>query len=359
MLQALREEYRLEILSWAPVDLDAINRHFGTDLRPGEMVFHRINPLLRLLVDLWPVPASLLKTSLLLRRCRRMAGRFPILLTVNNEADFGRRGIQYIHFPWNYLPRPMVDLRWYHLTVLVRLYRWLCATLAEFTNDGVRRNLSLVNSRWTAQRVRERYGEVEMQVLYPPVQRPEGALPWEGREDGFLCLGRVSPEKELEKVVAILREVRRAGRDIHLHLAGSYFDSDYGRRIRRLAEAEGGWILLEPDLTRRQVEELMARHRYGIHGMREEHFGMAAAEMAAGGMVVFLPDGGGQVEIVGDQPLLRYASPEDAVAKILAVLDDPLRQGLLREHLLARSALFSRERFVERVREIVGGFNPR
>ena len=45
----------------------------------------------------------------------------------------------------------------------------------------------------------------------------------------------------------------------------------------------------------------MATHRYGIHGMREEHFGMAPAEMARAGAIVWVPRGGGQTEIVGGE----------------------------------------------------------
>ena len=53
------------------------------------------------------------------------------------------------------------------------------------------------------------------------------------------------------------------------------------------------------DASRDEVRALMATHRYGIHGMREEHFGMAPAELARAGCIVWVPRGGGQMEIVG------------------------------------------------------------
>ena len=52
----------------------------------------------------------------------------------------------------------------------------------------------------------------------------------------------------------------------------------------------------------------MASHRYGIHGMREEHFGMAPAELARAGAIVWVPRGGGQMEIVGHEPALMFDS---------------------------------------------------
>ena len=68
----------------------------------------------------------------------------------------------------------------------------------------------------------------------------------------------------------------------------------------------------------------MATHRYGIHGMREEHFGMAPAEMARAGCIVWVPRGGGQMEIVGREPVLMYDSEDDAVEKIV---EDARRSG--------------------------------
>jgi hypothetical protein len=71
---------------------------------------------------------------------------------------------------------------------------------------------------------------------------------------------------------------------------------------------------------------------------------------------VFVPDGGGPVEIVGDDHRLRFASVDDAAGKILATLRDPIGQAALRAHLAARAAGFSTERFVTRLREIVRSF---
>ncbi len=100
----------------------------------------------------------------------------------------------------------------------------------------------------------------------------------------------------------------------------------------------------------------MGTHRYGIHGMREEHFGMAPAEMARAGIIVWVPKGGGQVEIVGQEPALMYDAEEDGAARITAVLADPAAQQRLRTSLAARAEMFSTDRFVREVREIVSAF---
>ena len=90
--------------------------------------------------------------------------------------------------------------------------------------------------------------------------------------------------------------------------------------------------------------------------MREEHFGMAPAELARAGVIVWVPRGGGQMEIVGNEPALMYESEEDAAHKIRAVLADSELQEKLRAGLSTRAERFSTERFVREVREIVNAF---
>ncbi|HEY2992570.1 MAG TPA: hypothetical protein VGM22_07145, partial [Methylomirabilota bacterium] len=89
-----------------------------------------------------------------------------------------------------------------------------------------------------------------------------------------------------------------------------------------------------------------------IHGMLEEHFGMAPAELVRAGCLVWVHDAGGQVEIV-DDPRLTYGSVEDAVAKIVATIRDPHETATLRKHLAERGAMFSTERFMREVRAAV------
>ncbi len=98
---------------------------------------------------------------------------------------------------------------------------------------------------------------------------------------------------------------------------------------------------------------LITTHRYGIHGMVDEHFGIAPAEMMCGGAIVFVPDDGGQVEIIGGEPQLLYGSPAEAVEKIARVLNDENAQRELRDVLAARAELFSTEQFTRQMREIV------
>ena len=350
MLEALREDYELSVLTWEPFAPQAIDRFYGTALAGAGITTHGVAAWLRRSLDAIPLPLSLLKTSLLLRRAKRMAAGFDVLLSANNEADFGRPGIQYIHFPWGYQPRPPVDLRWYHPRVLRSLYYRLCVAIAGFSFDSMRANVSLVNSAWTGGMMQRRHG-VAGRTLHPPVPGDFPDVPWAAREPGFLCIGRIAPEKEVERVVEILAAVREVVPDVHLHIVGTPGPPAYCARIRRLAERHGGWISLNESLPRADLVRLIAGHRFGIHGMREEHFGIGIAEMVRAGCVVWVPDGGGQVEIVSDARL-RYASVEDAAKKILRVLQDPAELAAVRADLAARRDLFSTERFAREIRAI-------
>jgi glycosyltransferase involved in cell wall biosynthesis len=354
MLQALRDEYELTVLAWRPVDLEEVNRFYGTTLRPADVRVILAPAALRWAVDAMPFPLGLLRTCVMLRLGRRLAPGYDLLLCANNESDFGRPGIQYIHFPWNFWPRPEVDFRWYHVSLgLVRAYHRLCHGIAGVSFDRIRQNVTLVNSDWTAGKVREAHG-IESVTLHPPVAGDFPDLPWSEREDGFVCAGRFAPEKNLDAVIDIVAALRLRVPSVHLHLVGGR-DSQprYERRIRRRAAAHPDWIFLHQDVSRSELTRLFGQHRYGIHGMLEEHFGMAIAEMVRAGCIPFIPNGGGQVEIVGGDERLVYRDPTDAVEKAARVLVDPGLQHALRADLARQRDDFSAERFAARLREIV------
>jgi glycosyltransferase involved in cell wall biosynthesis len=193
-------------------------------------------------------------------------------------------------------------------------------------------------------------------VVYPPAVGKFADVPWDQRKDGFVCIGRISGEKRIQLMIEILAAVRRAGPQVHLHVVGKLFDAGYLDSIRRLVQASAPWVHLHENLSRPELAELISRHRYGIHAMLDEPFGMAVAELISGGCITFVPNRGGQVEIVGNDERLIYSSREDAVNKILRALREPDYQASLRNHVASRRSLFGAERFANRIREVVGDY---
>jgi glycosyltransferase involved in cell wall biosynthesis len=357
-LQALAPEHRVTVLTWQPVEIEPVNRFFGTSLRRNDFDTIEVPRRWRAMADALPVPAALIKMSLLMRHTRQVSGGFDMVFGLHNESDYGRRGIQYVHYPTYLRPRPAADLRWYHPPQLgLDLYYALADRVAGFSLDRMKANLTLVNSHWTGERVSRLLG-VTTRTLYPPVIDPAPGAAWAERHNGFLAVGRISPEKEYERVMRILSRVREHMPDITLTIVGTSdrHTERYFHTLQSLANSMGAWVRFRDNLSRDEVRRLMATHRYGLHGMREEHFGMAPAEMARAGAIVWVPLGGGQVEIVGGEPGLIYDTDDDAVRKIAETLEDAPLQQRLREHLATVAEQFSATRFTEQVRDIVNGF---
>jgi glycosyltransferase involved in cell wall biosynthesis len=251
-----------------------------------------------------------------------------------------------------------VDLRWYHAAQWpLRLYYAAADWVADFSLDRLKQNVTLVNSDWTGAHVQGFLG-VTTRTLYPPVADPAPGAPWTERRNGFLTIGRLSPEKEFERVMTILARVRERGPAVTLTIIGTWdrHARRYRDRLFEQARSLGSWIEFRQNVSRDELRALMATHRYGIHGMREEHFGMAPAELARAGTIVWVPRGGGQMEIVGHERALMFDSDEDAVDKIVRTLANPGEQQRLRDLLASTSEKFSTAHFVEQVREIVNEF---
>ncbi len=358
VLQALVPAHRVTVLSWQPVEVAAINRFFGTTLHGGDFESLIVPRTWTWLPNLLPVPATLVKLALLMRYTRRVSADFDVIFGVHNETDYGRRGIQYIHYPSYLRPRPAVDLRWYHRPrVALSAYYALADRIAGFSLARMRSNLTLVNSDWTGAHVRAFLGG-EPRTLYPPVADPGPGLPWDERAPHFLAIGRISPEKEYERTMRILARVRTEAPGLRLTIAGTSdrHSARYLAGLERLARELGDWITFRLDLDREELRRLMGSHRYGIHGMREEHFGMAPAELARAGVIVWVPRGGGQMEVVGHEPALMYGDEDEAARKITAVLQDSAAQERLRRQLAALASQFSTDRFMREVRAIVTAF---
>jgi len=356
MLDALQDEYRLTLVTMGHLDLDLLNRAYGTQIDPAKIACRFL-----------PVPAGMsrrfaaLRGFRLARYCRRHAREFDALVSAYNVMDFGRAGIQRISdFSFDdsvrraLFPKKDAGTKIFYQDSLWRsAYLWLGRALSGTSEAGWKKNLTMANSNWTRDILKQRFG-IDSVVVYPPVHGGVVDVPWEEREDGFVVMGRLVPEKGIESIISILENVRRV-KDVHLHIFGRSDDPAYAARLEALAAERSPWVRLEGSIFGPEKMAFLARHKYGISGCRHEAFGVAVAEMVKAGCVVWVPDGGGQVEIV-DHPELIYPDDAQAAARIIAVLGDPWKEAALRSHLAGRSEAFSTEKFVREVRAIVHGF---
>ena len=93
MAQALAPHHDLTILSWWPVDVDPINRFFGTALsaRPFTRTWCRPHGERRLVRFRCRQRSSDRSADAL---HRRIAANYDIVMGAHNETDYGRRGIE-------------------------------------------------------------------------------------------------------------------------------------------------------------------------------------------------------------------------------------------------------------------------
>jgi len=358
-VEALKDRYDVTLISGGPTDLCRLNAYYGTNIKEGEVSILRA-----------PMPPGLrnstrfvgLRWRFTLRFCRQVAPSFDLMINGYGPADFGTRGIQFIaDFAFDAeLRRTFHPLAgggrdwWYGPSLWRAAYTRICEAVSSTAGRGRERNLTLANSNWGADLMRQRYG-VESAVLYPPVAGRFPDVPFENREAGFVCLGRITPEKRVHTIIEILDRVRRKGHDIHLHIVGGLDRSEYCRSLQALSVRHRDWVFLEGSLFQTAKSDLVSRHRFGIHGCEIEAFGIAVAEMVKGGCIVFVPNGGGQVEIV-NHPALIFENEAEAVEKIDAVLTHEAEQETLRAHLRQGSKAFSVNSFTESIRRIVAEF---
>lgn len=358
-LEALQHDHDLTLYTLSPPDIEALNDFFHTDVAPLTVrTAGSLGPALR---NQMGHRLARLQAALLGRYCRRSLDT-DVAVSTKNEFAFDVPSVEYVHSPQFASSDPALDDR----SPVAEAYRRTCASLAgiraekfggdRFENDGCPTRL-LANSKWTAATVEAAYG-ADADAVYPPVA--VDALPdrdWADREPGFLTVGRIGPSKNVLRNIEVIERVRDRGHEVHLHVVGPTTDGVYQREVKRAA-AERCYIELAGAVTREELRELIASHRYGLHGRHYEHFGMAVAEFAAGGMIPFAPDSGGVVEILDDDQRLLYRSPDEAVEQLDRVLSDPTLQAALRERLQGVTSRFGRDTFRENVRSVVAEVLP-
>ena len=360
-LQALSRDYDVTLLCWKRPDLEAMNRFFGTSLADGDFKVIATHTIIRRIVALDPDPGSIQSWCVLLRRCKAIQHRYDLTVGAEIEADFGVPGIQYLvcSAVSGLYPRVWHNLEsgaFSRIRGLIggKLRPWMM--VANFSFDRMKKNLTLTDSNWVGDLVRQTYG-IETTTVYPPAGGNFLRPPWSQREDGFVCIGRLHADKRIEWIIDTLARVRAEFPGLRLHIAGSRDDARhapaYRRQLLSLIRCHASWVELHEDLTRTELIQLLARNRYGIHAHTEEHFGIAVAEMLLAGMIPFVHHHGGPAEIVERDPRLTYASADQAVRNILQMVSNREIQKETIARLAKRAELFTAQRFMDEIRAVV------
>ncbi len=357
--EALADRSDFTWLSWRGLDLGRLNRFAGTTLGPDRVKQQTATRMMRAVGETVNFvdkdPYCIQRWSLLMRAAKRRASAFDLLISCNDEMDFGRPGIQYIHFP--YL---RASMEWNGTSLGLRQdYRnrpW--RMISGFDPARFASNLTLVNSDWTGEHVKELYG-LEPRTLYPPVPGDYPERSWDDRDKAVICVGRIAQDKRLERIFEIVRRTRDTVPGLRLRIAGVAYSGpggDEGLAFARQAAEQNDWVDLHLDLPRDALCDLMCRSRIGIHAKEYEHFGISVAEMVRAGAAVFVHDSGGQVEIVGRDQRLVYEDVDEAAAKVARVLLDAQYRASVLQHLDQQKAMLGTKTFCSKMRAIADEF---
>lgn len=354
IIETLKNDYEFTLITMGDFNLKRLNKCYGTSLGQDDFKIISI-----------PIPFLLrkrfdaLKSYRLSRYCKKHAAEFDLMISTYNIMDFGRRGIQFItdlSFD-DELRRKYEFSEYGEERVIYRksfarsIYLKLGVLLSGISENSWKKNITIANSHWSGCILNEAYG-IETKTIYPPVLDDFSTTAWNKRENGFVILARIVPLKRIDRLIEIVRQVRKMDNDVHLHLLGRMDDSAYGRKIKELAEKNHEWCFLEGLITGQKKNDFINKHRFSISGCVTEAFGIAVAETVKAGCITWVPHGGGQTEIV-NHPELIYDDLNDAVSKIAQVLKDDLLQNELQAHLKEQSEKLSIKRFQSEIKNLI------
>lgn len=346
VIEALQNDYEISVLTLTNPDIDALNDFYNTSVDENAIDIQQLG---RMTPALYKKTKRfhLMKNAFVSRLMAKRADQFDLVFCTYNELSLPGRSLQYIHMPQ--------FRRWANGSgdnLFFDLYDEVGKAIEGFDTELIGTNHLLANSEWTAGVTEETYG-VRPDVVYPPVDM-EGFVdtPWSDREDGFVTVGRIRPKKNVLRTIKIVAALHNRGHDVHLHIVGPSQGTEYLSSVEDAAD-QHEFVHLEGVLSRQKLVDLICTHKYGIHGKNHEHFGMAVAELAVAGTIPFVPDGGGQREIVNEREELLYETKDDAVEKIDHVLSTPELQSELTATIGNIEERFGRHRFQRIIRNVV------
>jgi glycosyltransferase involved in cell wall biosynthesis len=341
MMEALHRDYNITLFTITAMDFAQMDTMYGTHLEQAAVQVETLLParLTTFANDLISNNAQARKLLFhwLIRYLKARQHQYDLSISAYNAVDLGDRGMNYMHW------------------VNVLEGNWLAEKISGFQRSRIKESLAIANSYLVKDKVQQAYG-CDTIVVYPPVVIDVQDVPWEEKEDAFICSGRLVKAKEPHRVIDILRQVREQGFDVKLYITGGgggVYGRDYRQFLQKAVDANADWVTLCENLPYPDYVQLLSRCRYGIH-YKKEPFGISIAEMVKAGAIPFVRDQGGQVEIVGKHNTdLLFADADEAIARITQVLGNDTRQMQLRQSLGDQKYLFSTERFMNEIRQVV------
>ncbi|NES02127.1 MAG: glycosyltransferase [Okeania sp. SIO2F4] len=348
ILEALKETYDLTLFTLFDVDFDKLNSMYGTQLSQEivkvKLIFPTVTQGSLKFLFANNRKLTILAMHLLLRYLKAHNQEYDLLLSGYNAVDFGRVGIQYVH--------------WVNVIPCDGLY----GKISNFSLENIKLNISITNSFVVSKYFKDKYA-VDSKVVYPPVLVDPQNISWEQKENAFICSGRWTAAKAPHKAIQILKKVRQKGFDVKLYITGGgggIYGWKYKRTLTKMAKENSEWVELCENLPYKDYVNILSKCRYGIH-CKLEPFGISIAEMMKAGAIPVVKskreNPPGQVEILGEENQeLFFENKDEAVEKITNILQDSGIQQKLQASLLKRKDIFSTDKFMTGIRQVVKNY---
>jgi len=310
VLQALQEGHRLIVITEDNIDIRKVNQYYNTEVEDVRVINLRYLRYVRQKGSFRYLGSSVLSRLTDISRKDRD-------LVINTSSDIKVRGpsITYLHGPYQLNNRKVANR---NHSGMRKVYFDVCNLIESKEEDQPK---YLANSKWTSESTKEMLHE-EPEVIYPPVYTSGvDQKNWSDKEERIITVGRVSPEKNTIRNIEIMEEVNKRGYSIDYQIVGPLNRSKdkYTNRVIEKAE-EMEFVHIEGKVSRKKLSSMMSQVKYGLHGHDCEHFGIVVAELISHGVIPFIPNKGGQKEIVNDCQKVTYKSKKDAVEKIVNVI---------------------------------------
>lgn len=353
VLEALCDTYDVTLVTWLPPEIDILDALYGTSLGSKRLSVVTVAERQRYPKSL--TSRSVVRYALAVRYVQDHLDEYDAVVSTWCEIAVDKPAVQYIHVPL-FLPGvPYEMLSGEQISrpqqILWRSLRFFARLLARGSYSEYRKSLSIANSTWTVDLVR-RILDVEPDLIWPPIPKPsQWNSPWSERRNGFVAVGRLVPGKRILELIDCIELVREVCPDVTLHIVGSG-TGEYADAVRDRCKATE-FAVYEGRLSNEALFNLFARNKYGIHGFPHEHFGIALAQMVMAGCLCFAPAGGGQAELLANRSEILYHDFDDAVPKIINVIQDCQEQEELLVALKPIRAALERHDFQKSFREAV------
>ena len=345
VIEALKSlGHEITLVTTEFTDWGRVERIVGKVVRPDREVY-----LLPFRVKAFGIYMRLL-TALLLAWERKKCD-----LVVNTHGDVlpMTSDILYMHFPTFALLRENPVNVKYSESLFWRLYFYPYEKMQGYLAKKMKWRILLTNSEFSREAIRK-YIHADAIVVHPPVEISEFLKASENmeRDDRVVSCGRYTPEKNYEFVLRVAEHLPHIEFTIIGASSGKVSNAYYRKLARIVEEKKLRNVKLLRDVPRSEQLEIYSRSKVFLHAMIGEHFGIAVVEGMAAGLVPIVHRSGGPWFDIVDRGMygLGYENVDEVVKAVEYALDN---YEYLREKAIRRAMMFSKERFVEKFKEII------